>query len=67
MNIWLSLDAKENENVDEIRSMIRALQNLNEKEYEFYFKVIPTHLGTKTIFVCEELQIEKDVTNYTAW
>lgn len=67
MNIWLSLDIVENKSVDEIRSKIKALEELNEKEYEFYFKVIPTSIGTKTSFICEELDIEKDVTNYSSW
>lgn len=67
MNIWLSLDQTENATVDKIRNKIKAVQDLNEKEYEFYFKVIPTSIATKVIFVCEELQIEKDVTNYSNW
>lgn len=67
MNIWLSLDSVENKNVDELRSKIKALEELNEKEYEFYFKVVPTALGTKTSFVCEELSINRDVTNYSSW
>jgi hypothetical protein len=67
MNIWLSLDKFENQNVDSLRSKIKALENLNEKEYSYYFKVFPTSIGTKVIFVCEELSIEKDITNYNNW
>lgn len=67
MNIWLSLDQTENATVDKILYKIKAIQDLNEKEYELYFKVIPTSIGTKVVFVCEELQIEKDITNYNNW
>jgi ATP/maltotriose-dependent transcriptional regulator MalT len=67
MNIWLSLDETENKNVNAIRNKLKALQELNEKEYEIYFKVVPTHIGTKVIFICEELSIEKDITNYSNW
>lgn len=67
MNIWLSLDAVENRNVENIRTKIKAIEDLNEMEYPFYFKVLPSHIGTKVVFVCEGLQIEQDVTNYTSW
>ncbi len=65
MNIWLSLDSKENENVDRLRNQLKELTALSGIEYEFYFKVIPTSLCTVVKFVCEELNIEKDVTNYS--
>lgn len=67
MNIWLSLDSIENENVEAIRSKIKAIEELNETEYSFYFKVTPTAIGTRTLFVCDELSIEKDITNYNSW
>lgn len=67
MNIWLALDNIENKNVDDVRNKIKALEALNEKEYSYYFKVIPGSIGCKVLFVCEELSIEKDVTNYSNW
>lgn len=36
-------------------------------EYKYYFKVIPTSTGTVVKFCCDELDIEKDVTNYSNW
>lgn len=67
MNIWLSLDQVENANVDELRETINRVQKLSGKEYNFYSKVYPTHIGTKVMFVCEELDIDVDITNYNNW
>ena len=67
MNIWLMLDETENKSVGKIRKMISDIEELNGKEYSFYFKVIPAGGGTKILFVCEELSIEQDVTNYNNW
>ena len=65
MNIWLSLDDVENKNVDALKKALDKLTNLNGIEYSYYFKVIPTSIGTVVKFCCDELNIEKDVTNYT--
>lgn len=45
MNIWLALDPVENKKVDNIRSRIKAIEALNQKEYAFYFKILPTSIG----------------------
>lgn len=67
MNIWLSLDVVENKNVDDLKSLISGVSAVNGKDYEVYFKVYPTSIGTKVVFVCDELHIEQDVTNYNNW
>ena len=67
MNIWLSLDVVENKNVDDLKSLISGDRAVNGKDYEVYFKVYPTSIGTKVVFVCDELNIEQDVTNYNNW
>ena len=64
MNIWTALDATENKNVDKLRKQLKELTEISGIEYEFYFKVIPGSVGNTIKFVCEELNIEKDVTNY---
>ena len=65
MNIWTALDATESKSVEKLRKQLKELTELSGIEYEFYFKVIPTSLCTVVKFVCEELNIEKDVTNYS--
>lgn len=67
MNIYF--DEIENKSVDELRKTLENLTELNGKQYEYYFKVYPGSIGLRlTIkFVCEELQIEKDITNYNNW
>jgi hypothetical protein len=67
MNIWLSLDNVENMNVDAIKSKLTALTDLSGLEYDYYFKIYPGSIGTKVVFVCEALNIEKDITNYNNW
>lgn len=67
MNIWLSLDNIENKNVDALKDILKALTELSGIEYKYYFKVIPTSTGTVVKFCCDELNIEKDVTNYNNW
>ena len=64
MNIWLSLDDVENKNVDALKEVLSKLTELSGIEYSYYFKVIPTSIGTVVKFCCDELNIEKDVTNY---
>ena len=64
MNIWLSLDNVENKNVDALKEQLNKLTELSGIEYSYYFKVIPTSTGTVVKFCCDELNIEKDVTNY---
>lgn len=67
MNIWLALDETENKNVDALRKQLKQLTDISGIEYEFYFKVFTGSIGTTVKFVCEELNIEKDVTNYNNW
>ena len=67
MNIWLSLDEIENKNVDDIKGRMKLLTDLSGIEYEYYFKVYPSGIGTTVVFVCEALSFEKDVTNYNNW
>lgn len=64
MNIWLALDNVENKNVDALKEQLNKLTELSGVEYSYYFKVIPTSIGTVVKFCCDELNIEKDVTNY---
>lgn len=67
MNIWLSLDNVENKNVDSLKELLKTLTELSGIEYKYHFKVIPTSTGTVVKFCCDELNIEKDVTNYSNW
>jgi hypothetical protein len=67
MNIWLSLDNVENKNVDSLKELLKTLTVLSGIEYEYHFKVFPTGTGTVVKFCCDELNIEKDVTNYSNW
>ena len=67
MNIWLSLDKVENKNVDKLKDLLKSLTDLSGIDYPIYFKVIPTSTGTVVKFCCDELNIEKDVTNYSNW
>ena len=64
MNIWLSLDDVENKNVDALKEVLNNLTKLSGIEYSYYFKAIPTSAGTVVKFCCDELNIEKDITNY---
>lgn len=64
MNIWLALDKVESKAVNDIRTKIRYIEELNNKSYDFYFKVIPTGLGTEVSFICTDLDIDVNVTNY---
>jgi len=65
MNIYF--DEIENKSVDELRKTLENLTELNGKRYEYYFKVYPGSVGLTVKFVCEELGIEKDITNYNNW
>lgn len=67
MNIWLSLDKVENKNVDKLKDLLKSLTDLSGIDYPIYFKVIPTSTGTVVKFCCDDLNIEKDVTNYSNW
>jgi hypothetical protein len=67
MNIWLALDLIENKNVEEIAKKVKALKDLNGKDYPMYFKVFPSHLGCKTVLCVDDLSIEVDITNYNSW
>lgn len=64
MNIWTALDATESKSVEKLRKQLKELTELSGIEYDFYFKVFPGSVGNVIKFVCEELNIEKDVTNY---
>lgn len=63
----LNFDEIEMENVDILRKTMEAVTELNGKEYNYYFKVYPGSIGLTIKFVCEELGIEKDITNYNNW
>lgn len=61
------LDEMELAHVDALRKTMNSLTELNNKEYQYYFKIYPGSIGWTTKFVCEELGIEKDITNYNNW
>lgn len=67
MNIWLAMDSVENGNVDKLLNQLKELTELSGIEYPFYFKVSATGIGCVVKFCCDELNIEKDVTNYSNW
>lgn len=64
MNIWLALDRLENKNAEDILTKIRQIEELNNKSYEYYFKVTPSPVGTEVSFICAELNIDINITNY---
>lgn len=67
MNIWTAMDVKENEAVDALRKQLKALTDISGIEYKYYFKLYPGSAGQVIKFCCDELNIEKDVTNYNNW
>lgn len=63
----MNFDEIEMENISILKKTMEALSELNGKTYEYYFKVYPGSVGLTIKFVCEDLGIEKDVTNYNNW
>lgn len=64
MNIWLALDKVENKNAEDILTKIRQIEELNNKSYVYYFKVTPSPIGTEVRFICSNLDIDVNITNY---
>lgn len=67
MNVWDAMCPVERANADIMRSKLLALTEDTGKEYSYYYKIHPGSLGQILFFVCEELGIEKDITNYNTW
>lgn len=63
----MNFDEIEQKNIDKLIKTMENLSNLNGKVYNYYFKVYPGSIGLTIKFVCEELGIEKDITNYNNW
>lgn len=63
----INFDEMEQKNIDELLKTLEDLTNLNGKIYSYYFKVYPGSIGWTIKFVCEELDIEKNITNYNNW
>lgn len=60
-------DEIEQNTIKDLKQTMETLTELNGKTYEYYFKVYPGAIGLTIKFVCEELGIEKDITNYNNW
>ena len=65
MNMYF--DEIEQNTIKDLKQTMESLTELNGKTYEYYFKVYPGSIGLTIKFVCEELEIEKDITNYNNW
>lgn len=63
----MNFDEVEQKSIKELKQTMERLTELNGKTYEYYFKVYPGSVGLTIKFVCEELEIEKDITNYNNW
>lgn len=63
----LTLDEIEKKSFADLEARIGAIETLNGKRYECHFKLYPGSIGFTIVFVCEELGIEKDITNYNNW
>lgn len=63
----MNFDEIEQKNIDKLINTMEDLSDLNGKTYKHYFKVYPGSIGPTIKFVCEELGIEKDITNYNNW
>lgn len=65
MNMYF--DEIEQNTIKDLKQTMESLTELNGKTYEYYFKVYPGPIGLTIKFVCEELGVDKNITNYNNW
>lgn len=70
MNIFNAMSDKEVESALKLQELIKAVINASEdisRTIEYRYEIRFTGIGQTTHFVCEELSINKNITDYNSF
>lgn len=70
MNIFKAMSDKELEEATKLQTIIRSVIDSSEdvsRRIDYRYEIHPTHLGQTIHFVCDELKINKNITDYNTW
>ncbi len=70
MNIFKAMTDKELESATHLQDLIKSVINASEdlsRTIDYRFEVSLTAIGQTVHFVCDELNINKNITDYNCW
>lgn len=70
MNIFKAMSDKELEDATKLQTIIRSIIDSSEdisRRIDYRYEIHPTPLGQTVHFVCDELNINKNITDYNTW